>query len=115
MAETILLRMEARTMNIIMAIFTDKTNFIYVLLSLLGMYINFNSLKKRLNPESPIHHIYTIVTSMILPVFHLYVFNFGIIPFLDIDISDNIPLYYISFGLSFLSLFPYIVARRLYR
>lgn len=97
---------------IVVEAFSNKTNLIYVLLSLFGLHINFVSLKKLLHSENLIHHLYAIATSMILPVFHLYIFNFGIIPFLDIDISGNISLYYISF--SFISLFPYIIARRLY-
>lgn len=94
--------------------FSNKINLIYVLLSLFGLHINFVSLKKLLHSENSIHHFYAVATSMILPVFHLYVFNFCIIPFLNIDISENITLYYISFSFRFISLFPYIIARRLY-
>lgn len=103
-------------MNILILIesLTNKINFLYVVFSLFGIHINFLIVKKLLNSPELMPHFYAIIISMILPFFHLYVFHFGMIPFLDINIGDNISLYYISLGLSFISLFPYIVARRLY-
>lgn len=103
-------------MNILILIesLTNKINFLYVVFSLFGIHINFLIVKKLLNSPELMPHFYAIIISMILPFFHLYVFHFGMTPLLDINIGDNIPLYYISFGLSFISLFPYIVARRLY-
>lgn len=92
----------------------NKINFLYVVFSLFGLHINFLILKKLLKSVELMPHFYAILVSLTLPFFHFYVFNFGIIPFWDIDISNNIPLYYISFGLAWLSSLPYIIARRLY-
>lgn len=92
----------------------NKTNLLYIAFSLLGLHINFTIVNKILKSENPASHLYAIITSLALPLFHFYVFNFGRIPFVDIYIDNNIPLYYISFGLAWLSSLPYIIARKLH-
>lgn len=99
---------------ILIAPLINKVNFLYVALSSFGLYINFIILRKILTPEESMQNFYALLTSLVLPFFHFYVFNFGVIPFIDVELNDNIPLYYISFGLAWLSALPYIVARRLY-
>ncbi|WET42283.1 hypothetical protein [Citrobacter enshiensis] len=93
---------------------SNKINFLYVAFSLFGLHVNFLIVKKLLTSEELMPHFYAILTSLVLPFFHFYVFHFGVIPFIDIELNDNIPLYYISFGLAWLSGLPYIIARRLY-
>lgn len=102
------------TFYIIIGLLGNKINIIYFLLSLLGLYANFIILKRLLNSKEIMSHFYAIIISLILPFFHLYVFNFGVIPFVNIYLDDNVFLYYISFGLSLVSLIPYIITRRLY-
>ena len=101
-------------MLIIIESLNNKINLLYIVFSLLGLHINFIILKKILTPEESMNNVYALLISLVLPFFHFYVFHFGVIPFLDIELNDNIPLYYISFGLAWLSGFPYIIARRLY-
>jgi hypothetical protein len=99
--------------DIISNIFTVKLNFLYVAFSLLGMHINFTIIKKLFHSKEPACHFQSIVISLLLPLSHFYVFNFGRIPFLNIDIGGNTPLYYASFVLAWVSSLPYIIARRL--
>ncbi|WET42284.1 hypothetical protein [Citrobacter enshiensis] len=99
---------------IIIESLTIKVNLLYVVFSLFGLHVNFLILKKILTPEESMQNVYALLISLMLPFFHFYVFHFGVIPFIDIELNDNIPLYYISFGLAWLSGLPYIIARRLY-
>lgn len=99
---------------IIIESLTIKVNLLYIEFSLFGLHVNFLIVKKFLTSVELMPHFYAILISLALPFSHLYVFHLGMIPFLDINIDDNISLYYTSFDLSFISLFPYIVARHLY-
>lgn len=95
-------------------LYFNNLNFIYISLSLIGIYLDFLMVRRLLRTEPVLNHTFAVFISLILPVFHLYVFNFGEIPLLGIYLNDNIPLYYISFWLSLMSLLPYIIVRRLY-
>jgi hypothetical protein len=106
--------MEGILMEVIIEAAGYKLNILYIALSCLGLHINFTVVKILLKSKKTTHHFYAITTSTILPFFHFYVFNFGRIPFWDIDLGNNIPLYYISFGLAWISSLPYIIARKLY-
>lgn len=92
----------------------SKLNLLYISLSLLGLHINFTIVKELLKSKNLMYHFHAITISLILPFFHFYVFNFGRIPFWNIELDDNTSLYYISFGLAWVSSLPYIIARKLY-
>ncbi len=92
----------------------NKINFFYVLFSLFGMHVNFISVKKLLVSRDYMYRFYAVMISLILPAFHLYVFHFDEIPFLNIDISSNVPMYYTSIYLAYISALPFIIADRLY-
>lgn len=92
----------------------NKINFFYLLFSLSGMYVNFISAKKLIISKDYMNRFYAIMTSLILPIFHLYVFHFDEIPFLNIDIRNNAPMYYTSIYLAYISALPFIIADRLY-
>lgn len=101
-------------MSIVLGFLINKVIFTYILLSLSACYINFIIVKRLFSSKELAPHFIAIIISMTLSFFHLYVYNFGEIPFLKIKLDNYLPLYYISFYLSFISLFPYIIARRLY-
>lgn len=87
---------------------------IYFLISIMAMYLNFFLLKRLLLSEELYSHVYAIVISLVPALFHFYVLNYRELPLLNIDISDNEPMIYLSLGLGYLSALPYIVARRMY-
>ncbi|CNC38075.1 Uncharacterised protein [Yersinia pseudotuberculosis] len=87
---------------------------LYFLFSILLMVLNFIPLRKLLLSEEYYPHIYAILISCIPAVFHFYVLNYEEIPFLNIDISENDTIIYMSLVLGYLSAVPYIVARRMY-
>ncbi len=92
---------------------SNKMVFFYVLFSLFGMYVNFIGAKRLLVSKDYMARVYAVLISIILPIFHFYVFHFDKIPILDIDISNNIPMYYASFYLGYISTLPFIIAGRL--
>lgn len=91
----------------------NKVNFFYVLFSLFGMHVNFIIAKKLLASRDYTRRFYSIMISLILPAFHLYIFHFDEIPILNIDISNNVPMYYTSIYLAYVSALPFIIANRL--
>lgn len=92
---------------------SNEINFFYVLFSLFGMYIIFIITRKLLASGDYMHRVYAVFSSFVLPSFHFYVFHFDKIPILNIDVSNNISMYYTSFYLGYISIIPFIIAGRL--
>ena len=87
---------------------------IYFMVSLMIMYLNYIFLKRLLLSEYIHSHFYAILISLAPALFHFYVLNYRKIPLINIDISNNEPMIYLSLALGYLSALPYIVARRMY-
>ncbi|CNG20025.1 Uncharacterised protein [Yersinia similis] len=87
---------------------------IYFFISMLSIILNFIPLRKMLLSDEVYPHVYALIISCIPALIHFYVLNFREIPFLNIDVSENETIIYMSLILGWLSAIPYIVARRMY-
>lgn len=87
---------------------------VYFIVSVVVMIFVFMILRKISKSQRYQNPVNEVLITIVPAIFHFYVLNYEKIPLLDIDVSNNDTVIYLSLAFGYLSAVPYLIAKKLH-